>query len=230
MKKILLGLTTTLASDWREKVKEIDKFGIKEIALFATFLKTRAEREELYNLLEKTGLESIPHVHLRSPDMDSDEIDYLMKRFKTKAFNIHPLASHAVNENYYKYKDIIFIENTDHVATEDEVKKFGGICLDFSHMENYILENNENYTEPLNNSISKFKIGCSHASAVTKKRRTDLEEFDNMPYCKHWMDNVSEFEYIKKYTDLIPEFLSIELENPFEQQLKVKGYLEKIIN
>ena len=54
-KKILLGLTTTPGSDWRKKVSEIDKLGLKELALFPTCLNEQ-ERKELYGLLEKTKL------------------------------------------------------------------------------------------------------------------------------------------------------------------------------
>lgn len=229
-KKILLGLTTTPASDWREKTREIDKFEIKEIALFITFLKSKDDRKELYGMLEKTGLESIPHVHLRSPDMGSDELDYLIKRFKTKYFNVHPIASHPNNPDYDNFKDLIYIENTNNVPTTKEVEKFAGICLDISHRENYILENNIEYNNAIENLIKKFIIGCAHASAVKKEPRIDLEPFDNMPYCAHYMKDISEFEYVKKYADLIPEYLSIELENSFEEQLKAKEYLEKIIN
>jgi hypothetical protein len=229
-KKILLGLTTTPNSDWREKIREIDRFGIKEVALFITFLKDKKDREELYRLLEKTGLETIPHVHLRSPNMKSDEIDYLIKRYKTKFFNVHPLASYPNNPDYLNYKNLIYVENTDFVPTEKEVEKFAGICLDFSHKENYILENDSAYTGALNNLIDKYKIGCGHASAVKKEPRKDLEEFDSMPYCAHFMKDISEFEYLKKYINLIPEFLSIELENSFKEQLKVKEYLGKMIN
>jgi len=54
-KKILLGLTTTPKSDWREKVREIEKFRIKEIALFPTMLEMKG-RKKLYGLLERTNL------------------------------------------------------------------------------------------------------------------------------------------------------------------------------
>jgi len=37
-RKVLLGLTTTFGSDWRAKIKEIDKLKIQEIALFPTCL------------------------------------------------------------------------------------------------------------------------------------------------------------------------------------------------
>ena len=49
-KKILLGLTTIAeGGEWKNKVKEIDKLDIKEIALFPTCLNL-AERKELYQL------------------------------------------------------------------------------------------------------------------------------------------------------------------------------------
>ena len=58
-KKILLGLTTiTPGGEWRNKIKEIDELGLKEIALFPTCLKID-ERKELYQLLEKTKLKKI---------------------------------------------------------------------------------------------------------------------------------------------------------------------------
>ncbi|MDD5464316.1 MAG: hypothetical protein PHP62_04145, partial [Candidatus Moranbacteria bacterium] len=62
--EILLGLTTTPKSDWRGKVEEMKKFGIKQIALFPTFLKID-DRKELYKLLEDIDGLEIPHVHLR---------------------------------------------------------------------------------------------------------------------------------------------------------------------
>ncbi len=88
VKNILLGLTTiTVGGEWKKKVKEIDELGVKEIALFPTGLNI-AERKELYQLLENTKLEKIPHVHLRD-DMKCDELDYLVNRFKAEVFNVH---------------------------------------------------------------------------------------------------------------------------------------------
>ncbi|MDZ4384981.1 MAG: hypothetical protein U0944_01030, partial [Candidatus Moranbacteria bacterium] len=85
-RQILLGLTTTLGSDWRMKAEEIDRLGIKELALFLTCLGSE-DRRELYGLLENTSLESIPHVHLRD-DMELWELDYLVEKYHTQVFNI----------------------------------------------------------------------------------------------------------------------------------------------
>lgn len=229
-KKILLGLTTTPDSDYREKVREIDKFEIKEIALFPTFLRTREERDELYSLLEKTNLESIPHVHLRGQDMGSDELDYLINKYNAKVFNIHSSKEFPINNDCFGYKKMIYIENTDFVPSKEDLEEFSGICFDISHMENYARENNSEYTEALDRLLKKYPIGCGHASAIKNEPQKDLEEFDIMRFSAHWMKDISEFDYVKKYINYIPEFLSIELENSFEEQLKVKEYLNSLIN
>ncbi len=125
-KKILLGLTTTPGSDWKENIREIDKFGIKEIALFPTFLKSE-ERKELYGLLEKTGLESAPHVHIRQEDMSQKELDYLISRFKVKVFNMHTPGRYGKMEFDYsenkRYAKMTYIENGHIIPKEEDLKK-----------------------------------------------------------------------------------------------------------
>jgi Mg/Co/Ni transporter MgtE len=73
-KNVLLGLTTTSNSNWREKINEINKYNIKDIALFLTGIE-HEERKELYSLLKKTDIKSIYHVHARG-DMSEKEIQY----------------------------------------------------------------------------------------------------------------------------------------------------------
>lgn len=226
-KKILLGLTTTPESDWREKTKEIDKFSIKEIALFPTFLEAE-ERKELYALLEETGLESIPHVHLRPSDMPIEELDYFVSKFKTKVFNIHSPKEFPVNYDYSKYKEIIYLENTNFVPTEEEINKSGvGLCIDFSHWENGMKIKWPGY-ENFDELVEKYPAGIGHISAMTEK----LVHWPNdwKTYDSHMMEKVSQFDYIKKYIKYLPDMVSIELENSLEEQIEVKEYLEKIIN
>ncbi|MDD5294967.1 MAG: hypothetical protein PHP21_03560, partial [Patescibacteria group bacterium] len=136
--KILLGLTTTYKSDWRGKVKEIDKLGLKEIALFPTCLEIK-EREELYKLLEKTGLKEIPVVHVRH-DFKKWEFAYLTKRFKTKFFNTH---FNKVNRDFLArskgYLKKIYLENHINFSNESLhlLDIFAGFCLDVSHWHDY---------------------------------------------------------------------------------------------
>lgn len=55
---ILPGLTTTNRETWRDKIQEIDKLKIKQLALFPTCIDFK-ERQKMYKLLEKTNLEKI---------------------------------------------------------------------------------------------------------------------------------------------------------------------------
>lgn len=70
--KIFPSITTTgykpFFSDWREKIKELKDFNIKEICFFPTCL-SKKERKEAYGLFKKEKIKNIPFVHLRT-DMD----------------------------------------------------------------------------------------------------------------------------------------------------------------
>lgn len=232
-RKILLGLTTTPQSDWREKIKEIDDLGLEEVALFPTWLQLDGRRE-LYALLEKTKLRRIPHVHLRD-DMEEWELTYLIDRFKAEIFNMH--ANEATQEflGHTRQGEKIFVENQDYVGDLflASLDSFAGICLDVSHWEDQgIIQKHDGYGE-FSGLFKKYKIGCSHISAVNDK----LEILDNYLtgkkmtlYSHHWLDNMKDLDYVKKYVQYLPYYVSIELENSFKKQLEVKEYLEKIIN
>lgn len=224
--KVLLGLTTTPKSKWRENIKEIDRFSLSEIALFATGMKAE-ERKECYELLEKTDLKEIPHVHLRD-DMAIWEIEYLIKKFKTQLFNTHPQAN-RYRFDFKKcpqYTNKIFIENVEQTPAEKELENSGGLCIDFSHWENSSMKNDAPYCKEMISLTEKYPIGCCHISAVTSEPQKDAEwgKFTN-----HYLSKLSELDYMKKYVKYLPKYISLELENSFEEQLACKKYLEKII-
>ncbi|MFA5776987.1 MAG: hypothetical protein WC906_00925 [Parcubacteria group bacterium] len=224
-KKILLGLTTTPGSDWRNKIEEIKKFNIREVALFLGPLK-KDKRKTIYRELEKIQI-SIPHVHART-DMDTEEFDYLAEKYGTKVFNIHSLKEFPLIENidFSKYYKKIYIENVHFIPDEKEIEMFGGLCIDFSHWENGKLTNWDGY-ENFEELAKKYPIGCCHISAITDSL-VKWPEWST--YDSHNFKKIKEFDYIKKYLKYLPDIISIELENSFEEQLKVKEYLEKIIN
>jgi hypothetical protein len=235
-KKILLGLTTTPRSDWREKIKEMVTFDIKEVALFPTALKSK-NRKELYDLLEEIGLKSIPHVHARGQDMGPEELEYLIKKFKTEIFNLHSSSdfkNQPEYQNSYDYgilKNKIYLENTIFNPTVAELDEYAGLCIDFSHWENFKLDPAlKKFDDELENLAKKYKVGCAHISSVIKNPRPKSSELDTLTFTDHFLNDFSDLDYIKKYSEYFPDIISIELENSFEEQLKVKGYLEKIIN
>lgn len=232
-KKILLGLTTITAEEWKNKVKEIDELGLKEIALFPTCLEYK-ERQELYQLLENTGLISIPHVHLREQNMESRELDYLVERFKTQVFNVHarPGTVDFLKQNE-KYKNQVFIENTLMDDNFAEVLKYcGGICLDLAHWESFGFLKKEKAYEIMPELLKKYKIGCNHIAAIKRQQIHYHDKFsgqDFYDYSDHNLTELAEVDYVKKYKDYLADIISIELENPLKRQLEVKKYLEEII-
>lgn len=226
-KRILLGLTTTSGSDWRGKTDEITQLGLKEIALFPTALDRRG-RDELYGLLEKTGLESIPHVHLRG-DMTRDEFEYLESTYGTKAFNTHPAAD---GRGYPFVEDspdrhMVFVENTVCVPTEAELDRHGGLCIDFSHWEIAKNLGNVNYAG-FDRTARRYRIGCCHVSAFPSRIRTNPAAILSAKL--HYLRELSDLDYMAGYTEYVPDIVSIELENSFSEQVVVKDYLERMLN
>lgn len=240
MKKILLGLTTTNNLVWRKRIKEIDKYGIKEIALFPTCLNFK-QRKELYTMLERTNLERIPHVHLRH-GMTGKEIDYLVKKYSVEVFNTHPTPEgfKLIKKNP-KYRNRIFIENiflkeTKVFFSEDSFEKYkiAGVCIDFAHFESERLLRPDDY-KTHKEIIDKYPCGCNHVSAIKKRPSyvpliLDNERYSVLSYDSHLARNLSDLDYLKRIPKrYFSNIISIELENSFKKQLEIKKYIEKII-
>ena len=237
MKKVLLGLTTTPGSDWREKIRETEKFGIEEVALFSTFL-TIEDRKELYELIKSSPVKSMPHVHLREDDTQEWELEMLEREYGTKVFNIHPVMDHERFDRVFKkFKEKVYIENLYDIndAFYESMAKAVGICLDFCHWKD-----GEQFKWPGYEFFREFALthaaGCCHVSSFKKEPSTSVfvpwgyeEEMEIETQHNHIMEDISEIEYVKDYIGFMPGLVSIELENSFEEQLGVKKYLEKII-
>lgn len=229
-KEILLGLTTTAGSSWKEKIEEIKKFGVEKIALFPTYL-NREQRKELYELLDDVGDLTIPHVHIRD-DFELDEMDFLVKRFGAEVFNIHPQNFWPLQNDLSKYHKQIFVENLRaSLPSDEDLDKFGGLCVDFAHLENKYLSQNPIY-ETFIERTKKYTVGCCHVSAILNEPAPDEDDFENPShkfFDRHWVENLSELDYMKKYKEFLPQYISIELENSLAQQLECRAYLEKIL-
>ncbi len=217
-------------SNWRSKVKEICDLNIEEIALFPTCLNGE-ERRELYKLLENSPVRKIPFVHLRG-DMQDKEIEYLIKNYGTEVFNIHSEKEYPYPKNYLKFKEKICIENVYYPLDEEEIKRFSGICLDFSHLENTRLLYREKFEHNLR-VMEKFSVKCNHISAIRKEKWLDSEsKYDkhNIRHDFHYLKELSELDYLKNYPlKYFSRYIAIELENSIKEQLEIKKYLEKII-
>ncbi|MFA5048827.1 MAG: hypothetical protein WC516_07425 [Patescibacteria group bacterium] len=219
--KILPTLVTTRGSNFREKIRELKKLGLEEIAFFPTAMPAR-ERPEAYRLLAETKVKRIPFVHLRS-DMTIAEIDFLKRKYKTKIFNFHSPRQHPEEEDMRPYHKEIYIENTVVKFTRQEMKHWAGLCLDFTHLENQRLIGGEFYKNFLW-AIKNFPVGCGHISAILKKTRRDnsMRHFD-----WHKFSRLEDFDYLARYKKLFPPVVALELENNFLDQLKAREYISR---
>ena len=224
--QFLTTITTTRGSNWREKIEEINKLGLKEIALFPTCLQKK-ERKELYNLLKNSSIKNIPILHLRS-DMELWELDYFIENYGTKVFNIHMQIEHPLIYDYSKYKNSIYIENIYYPFNEEELKKFGGICCDFAHLENDRLLDKKKFQHDIK-IIEKYPIGSNHISAV--KKFTHIDEIGKIRYDDHHLEDLSELDYLKRYSlKYFSPFIAIELANSIKDQLKTRDYIIELLN
>jgi hypothetical protein len=223
-KIILLGLTTTPASDWRGKVEEMRRFDIKEIALFPTFLE-KPEREELYESLEDINGLRVPHIHLRD-DMSEEELVYLEERFHPVAYNIHDHPRHVPAFDRLRHK--IFVENHFHPFPAGIVDEYAGICLDTQHYTMTRLRSPKSYRALTQLFGTDITIGCCHISPFPAFRNIMRRKYSGVN--DHYMIDIREFDYVKKYVRYLPEYVSIEVENTFKEQIAIKEHLEKIIN
>jgi hypothetical protein len=227
--KFIPALTTTNGSNWKEKFREIEALHIEEIALFPTCL-AKEYRKTLYDMIKSSCIKKIPFVHLRS-DMDVDELEFLAKEYNTQIFCTHSEREFPIdNEWLVKYKELICIENTPNSSLDkDEVKKYGGICLDFAHLENLRLLESDNYKKEVE-VLSQFPIKCNHVSAVKKEFSFTDSKTRKLRYDSHHMNELSELDYLKNYPiNYFSDFCAIELDNKFSEQLEAIEYINNFM-
>lgn len=214
---------TSITGKWREKIKEANEMEIKEVCFFPTMLSLR-ERKEAYELLLSSNIKRIPFVHIRN-DMELEEIEFLIKNFGTERFNIHSHDEFPLIKDYRKYKDLIYVENVYKGLDEEEVKKWAGICLDFSHLENDRILDNEKFEENFK-VLKRNKIGCNHISAVCDTFYINQDGFER--YDNHMGSELKNFDYVLKYPkEFFSDFCAMELENDLAFQLEAINYINE---
>ncbi len=231
-KQILLGLTTTPGSNWRDKVEEIKQLNLREVALLPTALPT-ADRQVLYKLLEGTNLDSIPYVHLRD-DFTTEEVDYLVSRFKVKTLSCHAdVKGYALLDKLPKYNSLICVENfsdegADKMFTPDYFAKHqvSGLCLDLAHLEES-RRTSQRHFKRLTAILQKYPAMVTHVSGT---KTSVLFKIFNKTYVDHSLDSLADMNYLKQFPQAyFAKIIVIELENSFLEQLEVKKFLETII-
>ena len=217
--RILLSITGEGSLDWSNKLKEINELKIKRVALFLERF-DKNERDNLYRLLVKSCIKEIPFVHLRH-DVSVKEIDFLIKKYKTRYFNIHEENFKIINK-WKPYWDKLYLEMNydDNINKDVKVRKIAGFCVDLAHFKASIARGTEEayYTYLRKN---KIKFVCNHIGGYNPNKRHDI----------HIVNNLKDFNYLitlPKY--VFGKMLAIEVDNSIKEQLKMKDYLVNILN
>jgi hypothetical protein len=230
MSKVLVSVTTLENPKWAKQVEDLARFNIDEFAIFISCLNP-TERQDLYTKLEKLKSIKVPFAHIRT-DVNDSELEYLVKRFGLELCNIHPSSEFALQYEWKKYRKIILIENVIHsIIDEEELKTFGGICLDTAHLENHRLSDMPKYEYTVK-LIQKYSVKANHISGILHiPAHIDTGHPERLCYDNHDVHSITEFNYLKNFPkDYFGKYLSIEVGNDIEAQLKIKEYIKKVLN
>jgi hypothetical protein len=207
-------------------IDELRRSAIRSIALFPTCL-SAIERKAIYAELESIEGLRIPHIHLRA-DCALSEVEYLIDRFGAEVFNIHPRAStHPFGVIPAALAKRFFVENVDIPVEEADIDgsagpALGGLCPDFSHIENARLLGRDQYVQKTESLLARYSVGCCHLSAI----RVGDPNVWSGEWDHHDFKSLSDLDYLTNYRAFMsPRWGSLELENPLSEQLEAVAYL-----
>jgi hypothetical protein len=165
-------------------------------------------------------------VHARN-DFQRWEIEYLMERFATEVFNIHPRKDrHAFGEIPAGLAHRLFVENVMVPPEDEEVAAVGGICPDFAHLESARQRGLSAYVETVIGQMRRFPIGCCHVSAI--RRGTPNAVTGGWDH--HRFADLADLDYLAAYREFLPaRWVSLELENPLAEQLSAIHHLRRLL-
>ncbi len=130
-RKVFVSLTGYDAKTFESKFKEIKKFNITEAAVFLSAL-PHEKHKYVFEKLLKSNIKYVPLVHIKD-DTTKDEIEFFVKHFKTKYFNIHNRNLKNIDK-YAPYTTNILLETHPKVEfDESALIKIGGFCIDVAH-------------------------------------------------------------------------------------------------
>lgn len=219
MYQILIGITGRTECDWKRKLKEIEKFKIREVALFLEMF-SLAQRKKIYAALLASGVRKIPLVHIRN-DMKQWELKLLANNFGTCCFTIHENSFRHLGK-WRGFHKMLYLEmNADNVVSNAvQMKKISGFCVDLAHFKKAEEKCSKDFKFVMRRSHVRRYFACNHVNGYSYKKNTDL----------HTIKSLKEFDYLKTLPKfLIGECIALETFNSIAEQLVFRNYIRKIL-
>ncbi len=218
MTKILLSITGEKSSDWAEKLKEINELGITEIAVFLSRF-DKKERNNLYRLLSKSAVKTVPFVHLRD-DMTKEEVKFFIDRFETGHFNVHE-SSFKILDQWKGCWDKLYLEMdfNDEIAKNVKVRKIGGFCVDLSHLK-AAMARGEKEAYYILSKKNEIEIACNHLNGYNQTEMKDM----------HYIKNLNSFDYLTTLPKYVfGKIIALEVDNPIAEQIGFREYISRLL-
>lgn len=219
MSKILLSITGEKSFDWASKLKEINARKITEVAVFLERFDQK-ERDNLYRLLLKSTVQSVPFLHLRD-DITAGEMEFFFNRYQTRHFNIHE-DHFKVLDRWKGYLKNLYLEMdyNSKIAKDVKVRRIGGFCVDLSHFKAAIERGAEEAYYVFTRK-SKATIDCNHLSGYDPSEMKDV----------HFVKDRNSFDYLvtlPKY--VFGKIIALEIDNPIGEQIKFKEHISRLLD
>lgn len=216
--RILLGITGEKEA-WEEKLNDINKLGIAEVALFLERF-DQTQRKKIYRAILDSSLKNIPLCHIRN-DMEIEELVFMEEKFKTKYFTIHE-GSFSFLDKWPGFNKKLYLEMdaNNYISQKVIVEKIGGFCVDFSHFKmaqtQWTKEFDYTYFKK-----EKIKFGCNHLNGYDEEKNDDM----------HVVKSLKDFDYLKTLPKfLFSKVIALEMDNSISQQIKFRKYLVNLLS
>lgn len=218
-KRIYPSITGATNADWQSKLREIEDSKITEVAVFLSLF-DKKECDHLYKFLLKSSIKKVPLVHLRD-DSDSEDVEFFVKNFETKCFNIHE-GFFEFLDKWNGHWDKIYLEMNynNEIPKDVDVEKIAGFCVDLSHFKTAIARGSKEANYILSRK-GKIKIIYNHLNGYDSANNED----------KHTITDLKDFDYLTTLPKYVfGEVIAIEVYNSIAEQLKFKEYLVSLLN
>lgn len=229
-KKILINISISPKSSWREDIARLSDLGINEIALFIE-TSTLNQRKEVYQVLEKYHIQSIPYVQLSS-NFEEGEMDYLVTTHNTSVFGLY-LDNSSLNfiSSLVNFTALVAPENPSEdrfasLFTDETLSRanVNGICLDIATLEYKRLYNKKKYQLAIH-TLDHHRLLATQVGPVAENLFKRILHINS----RH-LTTLSDLHYLKNVPQTyIADLVVLDVKNTIEEQIEIKSYLELML-